>query len=195
MSLKLICCHLNLCILLNICRDILQCETTGIAYDTTLTKLDNQQDQYIFNFYKLQIFKVFNKFALVCHWGRIGTKGNINKVFFDEMQEAVDEFKRIFAHKSGQVWNDVYKEEGVNSSVTLQRNRMMEFSKTCKYMSYDTDMKSPEYAAQSELAFPLKELINRWIRFQDKSCTYTRSPAYGTLNSKVLEDCQGEFFL
>lgn len=175
-------------------RNILVCDTTGIAYDTTLTKLDSQQDQYIFNFYKLQIFTVHTKFALITHWGRIGTKGNVSKVFYDQIQEAVDEFKRLFQLKSGQAWNEVYEEEGINGKHMLQKNRNLEFTKTCKYMSYDTDVKSPEFAAQSELSDPLKDLIIRWIEAQAQSCTYTKSPAYCTLNSKVLENCQGNFY-
>ncbi|KAH9182822.1 hypothetical protein AeNC1_015205, partial [Aphanomyces euteiches] len=84
-------------------------DADGVEYSVGLTKVDVQSGQHGVNvFYRMQIahHMTQNVFILFTNWGRIGESGKYQNTPFNDSASAVDEFKKIFKSKTGNVFGN-----------------------------------------------------------------------------------------
>lgn len=168
-------------------RNILHDEIQRMPYDVTFTKLDSQFGKccYNYNFYKMQITSVVNKYILTIRYGRVGTVGNIKKTYYESKQEIIEEFERIFFLKSGNKWCvDQFKlnEDKYRVVGTHKRN--------LKLVTFDLDINLDQLVTiKSELSIDLRDLIIRWITCEMKHIETCAE--YEMLNSSILDNCCG----
>ncbi|RHY27321.1 hypothetical protein DYB32_006862 [Aphanomyces invadans] len=82
----------------------------AIEYSVVLTKVDVQSGQHGVNvFYRMQVVhnEVQNVYVLFTNWGRVGESGKYQHTPFSDAASAVDEFKKIFKSKTGNVFDRV----------------------------------------------------------------------------------------
>ena len=149
---------------------------------------------YIYNFYKIQIALISDKFVLINRWGRVGTSGNLKKTYFDSKSDAIEEFKRIFYSKSGNDWNSV-NDSNINSVANQDKYRMVEPKRNVKVMGFNLNLQINQLVSiKSELSIDLRDLIIRWIKLQVKSVDSCHTSKYNNLNSFLLNNCDGMDF-
>lgn len=174
-----------------------------MPFDATFTKLDSQKGHYIYNFYKLQIQTIANKCILAIRWGRVGTKGNLKRTFYETKQEAIDEFKRIFFLKSGNQWSSAQSVVDQPSAVAAaapianridDKYRMVEMKQRhLKLFSLEVDLNADHLITiKSELSIDLRDIIIRWIKGFAKCIDAPRSLLYNNLYSRLLDNCDGK---
>lgn len=75
-----------------------------------MTKVDIKNGHYSENvFYRMQVIheKNRNVFILFTRWGRVGTPGQFQMTPFENLDECVKEFNKIFSQKAGNDWRTV----------------------------------------------------------------------------------------
>ncbi|XP_041358942.1 poly [ADP-ribose] polymerase tankyrase-like [Gigantopelta aegis] len=82
----------------------------GIVYSALLTKVDVKQGPYgLYNFYQLQLVYQPGKdlYILFTRWGRIGDEGQFQHTPYQEREDGIKEFCKVFKEKTGNKWSDV----------------------------------------------------------------------------------------
>eukprot|EP00347_Sterkiella_histriomuscorum_P004109 403361717 len=110
------------------------------AYQAHLLKIDIRKDgQSSQVFYKIQLnFDSSKKiYILLTRWGMIGEQGACQKTPFNNIEEAVGEFKKIFKDKTSNNW-----EERENFEIPQAKNKYILYKKQQFDVSY-TDLLRP----------------------------------------------------
>lgn len=90
--------------------EVVMDEELGVPYDILMTKVDVKVGEYgLYNFYKMQVIHDKDKDMDILYncWGRIGDEGQFQKTPMKSVDEAKEEFAKIFKAKSGNEWKDV----------------------------------------------------------------------------------------
>ncbi len=87
-------------------------ESQDIPYDVLMTKVDVRIGEWgLYNFYKMQVIHNTEKnlYILFTCWGRIGDEGQYQRTPYGTIEEATQEFAKIFKAKSGNEWTNIKK--------------------------------------------------------------------------------------
>lgn len=88
----------------------MQDSETGYFFDAIMKKVDIKKYYYgLDNFYVIQILKdeVKDLYILWTRWGRSGSIGQYQRTPFSTLEQAKQEFNKVFKQKTGWSWKEV----------------------------------------------------------------------------------------
>jgi ankyrin repeat protein/predicted DNA-binding WGR domain protein len=160
-------------------------------WDVTMTKVKVGAGLYgEYNFYKMQVIhdKGRDIFILWNRFGRIGDHGQSQRTPFTTMEEAMNEFKKIFRDKSGNEWENKSNFQRVKGKYMLLHFNENKINHKELLDSFDFK-KCPESSIkQKEVRNLIKELSNTAIYFKalNESGIDTNEFNFNNLNKNLL---------
>lgn len=137
------------------------------------------------------------KHCLAIRWGRVGTKGNVRKIFFNSKEESIENFKKIFHKKSGEHWNqvnDVYN--GAREINTTSDDRL-----NCKwnldeiFRKIITELSTTATATVHDDDF--KKLVLKYIKifYRQIENDPNEQKSLQNLTTKSIDRCLCEYYI